>query len=297
MNQIAKTESFAPLPIPERYKAKDGTIQKLPPPYGTAIRSFNRWLNEQDRPADLDAVRDYLQHRAKTRSGNTLKLDRHSLKVAIRAAHPEYNDPELKERLAVLIRSFAKPETETDESKRAEWLTHDEVALLIDGATDTLGLIVEFFYNTGVRVSEGLNVKRSDCRLTRDGIAIKVKGKGNKNRTVLVQRNLYKQILDVFGSHRKDFIFHNPHRIKGNYSRQWFEKRLAALGKKELGRHVWPHILRHSAAMGRIRQGWNVSEVSAWLGHASVTITTQIYLHGHIDPAKAAQPLLIRHAK
>ena len=55
--------------------------------------------------------------------------------------------------------------------------------------------------------------------------------------------------------------------------RQWLTKHAEAV----LGRHVHPHLLRHSLAVHLLQNGVDIRHVQEWLGHASLE-TTKIYL-------------------
>jgi len=59
-------------------------------------------------------------------------------------------------------------------------------------------------------------------------------------------------------------------------------------------KHVTPHVLRHSTAMGLLQAGVDRAVIALWLGHESVE-TTQIYLEANLAMkeeilAKAAPP-------
>lgn len=56
------------------------------------------------------------------------------------------------------------------------------------------------------------------------------------------------------------------------------------------------HALRHSHASALIAQGWDIEEVSARLGHASVAITQRIYVH-QFDAARRSPERRARLAK
>jgi integrase/recombinase XerD len=57
---------------------------------------------------------------------------------------------------------------------------------------------------------------------------------------------------------------------------------LAAQGCPSLhGKHLTPHVLRHTAAMQLLNSGIDTSVIALWLGHESVE-TTQIYLHADL---------------
>ena len=44
------------------------------------------------------------------------------------------------------------------------------------------------------------------------------------------------------------------------------------------GKHVTPHILRHTCAMNLLMSGVDITVIALWLGHESIQ-TTQIYIH------------------
>ena len=43
-------------------------------------------------------------------------------------------------------------------------------------------------------------------------------------------------------------------------------------------KHVTPHVLRHTAAMGLLHAGVDLATIALWLGHESIE-STNIYLH------------------
>jgi len=59
-------------------------------------------------------------------------------------------------------------------------------------------------------------------------------------------------------------------------------------------KHVTPHVLRHSMAMGLLQAGVDRAVIALWLGHESVE-TTQIYLDANLalkeDALKKTSPV------
>ena len=43
--------------------------------------------------------------------------------------------------------------------------------------------------------------------------------------------------------------------------------------------HIRWHDLRHSTASLLIEKGWQIKDISDWLGHSSITTTMNIYGH------------------
>lgn len=56
---------------------------------------------------------------------------------------------------------------------------------------------------------------------------------------------------------------------------------------KILKRYNLPHIrwhdLRHSCASALLLKGWQMKEISEWLGHSSINITMDIYSHINME--------------
>ena len=48
------------------------------------------------------------------------------------------------------------------------------------------------------------------------------------------------------------------------------------------GKHVTPHVLRHSCAMSLLAQGVDTAVIALWLGHEDLR-TVQVYLHADLE--------------
>ena len=58
-----------------------------------------------------------------------------------------------------------------------------------------------------------------------------------------------------------------------------YEKYLRVTSEKLLGRHVTPHMLRHTHASLLAANGMTPDEIARRLGHSKSTITSKIYIH------------------
>jgi integrase/recombinase XerD len=148
--------------------------------------------------------------------------------------------------------------------------------------------LLEFLYGTGARISEavGLDVDELDL----DGGAVKLAGKGGKQRVVPVGSyaraavSAYlvrgRPVLAAAGTGTAA-LFLNAR--GGRLSRQsaWSVLRTCA-GKAGLRVDVSPHVLRHSFATHLLDGGADVRVVQELLGHASVA-TTQVYTLMTVD--------------
>lgn len=167
----------------------------------------------------------------------------------------------------------------------------EEVERLLAGASaadGVLGLrdraLVEVLYGTGARISEAVGLAVDDVDLDADGPAVRLFGKGRKERVVPVGS----YAVDAIGAYLvrgrpalasrgrgSASLFLNQ---RGNpLSRQsaWAVLQEAA-ARGKVTAHISPHTLRHSYATHLLAGGADVRVVQELLGHASVT-TTQIY--------------------
>lgn len=144
--------------------------------------------------------------------------------------------------------------------------------------------ILEFFFSTGLRISELCGLSIDDVDLTRDEFS--VRGKGDKVRVVFLSDAAKKSVGEYLAA-RKDleealFIRYGRKAHDGGDSRlqpravQRLIKFYA--GKAGITRKVTPHVIRHSFATDLLSNGADLRSVQALLGHANIG-TTQVYTH------------------
>ena len=154
-------------------------------------------------------------------------------------------------------------------------------------------------YNTGARVSELIGMRIGDLALA-PAAAIRIRGKGRKERCVPLWRRTARQL--------RDWIQHLPHspeqvlfpnRAGGALTRTSVAERLklaaaaAAERYPELARQrVSPHVVRHSTAMHLLQSGVDITVIALWLGHES-PVTTHTYIEA--DLAMKEQALQALH--
>ena len=141
---------------------------------------------------------------------------------------------------------------------------------------------------TGLRLSELTGLRRADIHL---GIGAHVccEGKGRKQRTTPLTRQTVAVLtvwLHEVGAMPGALVFAS--RFGGRLSSDAFQRLVqhyaeAAAAKLPSlkGKHLTPHVFRHSAAMELVKADVDVSVIALWLGHESVQ-TTQIYLHADL---------------
>ncbi len=166
----------------------------------------------------------------------------------------------------------------------------DEINTLIDFLNEKSFIsmrnraMIEVLFSTGIRVSEliNLNVSQIDDKT---GL-VKVKGKGNKERIVVLGSKSILALHD-YRNYRRDllqninkktevlFLNQKGERITDRGVRYILEN---LVKKVALSKKVSPHVIRHSFATYMINNGCDLRVVQEMLGHVNLS-TTQIYTH------------------
>ena len=191
------------------------------------------------------------------------------------------------------------------------FLGKDETLRLVDAPdrTKPLGardaVILELLYSCGLRLSElaGLEVGSLHAA-TRE---IKVKGKGSKERVVIVGRPAAEALADylqwarpqLLAEAREPLPFGEDPLLLNRYgarlSRRSIEKIVSTYASRSATRPgVHPHTLRHTFATHLMDGGADIRVVQELLGHASPT-TTQVYTH--VTQNQARQVYMASHPR
>jgi integrase/recombinase XerC len=177
-------------------------------------------------------------------------------------------------------------------------LTYDQIEKLFEmpDIHSYLGLrdrvIMELFYSSGIRVSELVSLNRSD--LDSDGLLLKIRGKGKKERIVPITKNAadwIKTYLEHPERHREMdgheaevdpqaiFINRLGTRLSTRSVDRKFDKYLLASG---LAGKVTPHTIRHTIATHWLERGMDLKTIQTILGHTSLATTT---IYTQVNPS------------
>jgi len=268
--------------------------------YLSDLEQFEKFLVEKElclggertgdaRRVDIYVVRAYLASLAKDRKKSSIGRKLAALKGFFRYL---VTTGQIEKDPLLLIRSPKQ------EKPLPAFLSVDDTFHLIDGITIKGALdirdraILEFFYSTGVRVSElvGLNWADVDFQL---GI-VRVLGKGSKERIVPVGETSLQTLRDYSLELRKKwnlpckgetavFLNNRGKRITTRSVARVVEKHLKQSG---IAVKIGPHGLRHSFATHLLNSGADLRVIQELLGHASLS-TTQRYTHLNLDQLTA----------
>lgn len=155
-------------------------------------------------------------------------------------------------------------------------------------------LILEILYQTGIRLSELINLKEQ--HIDKSTGSIKVLGKGNKERLIPVNNQLLKLIDDYILEKRSQFPeSSNIYLLINKKGKMLYPKYVYNMVKLNLGKvstneRKSPHVLRHSFATHLTNNGAQINAIKELLGHSSLA-ATQIYTHNTIEKLKEVHKL------
>jgi integrase/recombinase XerD len=136
--------------------------------------------------------------------------------------------------------------------------------------------IIELLYATGLRVSELVQLKKSDVNL--EGGFIIASGKRSKERVVPLGEFSRQAIKQYIEKEKPKGIFLFPNKKGEKLTRQTVWKLIRKYGKKMEKTHISPHTIRHTFATHLLEGGADLRSVQILLGHEDIS-TTQIYTH------------------
>ena len=256
--------------------------------YCSDIVSFIIWLNGEDcTKADFNKLREYLYfiqkfEYKKTTIARKIASLRTFYKFLFRERFVETNP-------AISLTAPKKPKA------LPKFLTQEEIEQILNNVKiDTPSgfrnrVIIELLWATGMRVSELSNLNFGNLNL--DENEIRVLGKGNKERIVLISDRAKNYLIQYINTTRKLiapeyckeepnensplFINSTGYRLQNQSIRSAINDVAA---KIELPKKVTPHVFRHSFATKLIENGADLRVVQELLGHAGIS-NTQIYTH------------------
>lgn len=148
-------------------------------------------------------------------------------------------------------------------------------------------LLLLMLYATGMRLSELINLKRSDVDFART--SLRVLGKRNKVREIPLHSELADGLAHFLKTHDAEYVF-----VMNNGSRLYpvFVYRLVTryLGLFSSAAKTSPHVLRHSFATHMLNNGAQLMAIKDLLGHSSLS-ATQVYTKSSFEQLKRIHQL------
>jgi len=216
---------------------------------------------------------------------NWLKINRNSSlttcnqRLACLKSFSKYLIYELPEILPELQKIILKQQSKV-QKEEINFLSTEEVKSILNKPNQNTrkGLkelvILSILYDTGIRVSELINLSLDDVRLG-EVSTIKVLGKGNKYRTIPISDNL-KILLSQYIT---KFNITSGILFNSNQNKKYTSngiRYIISKYTKEINFKVTPHTFRHSKASHLVEANVPLIYIRDLLGHEHVS-TTEIY--------------------
>jgi len=170
---------------------------------------------------------------------------------------------------------IAKAGSLTKAGSTVSYLTQDEISLICRKAQEGRNgernsLLVLTLFQTGLRISEALSLTPGNIT-SYNGIPVVCvrKGKGGKDRKVFLPESLFHRL--------KSFAFDEKLGVKDrvfdiNRKMAWLIVKTATK-RAGIGKNTYPHLLRHSDAIYRLKQNGNPKALQHHLGHNTLFMT------------------------
>jgi integrase/recombinase XerC len=147
-------------------------------------------------------------------------------------------------------------------------------------------LILELFYQTGIRLDELINLKEINVSSSQ----IKVLGKRNKERIIPITEKLY-YLINHFRAIKIDLGLVSQTLLCSKTSKLLqpkfvYNKVNHYLGKATNLSKKSPHVLRHTFATHMLNNGASLESIKKLLGHTDLS-ATQIYTHNSFKQIKS----------
>jgi integrase/recombinase XerC len=147
-------------------------------------------------------------------------------------------------------------------------------------------MIMRLFYETGMRVSELIDIQDRDVDFSIG--QVKITGKRNKTRYVPVSPSLLKDLQHY--QHSRDQAVQGVTLFVTRSGKKMYRKVVYVLVKSYLSTITTlpkrsPHVLRHTFATHMLNNGADLNVIKEILGHSSLA-ATQVYTHLSVEKLK-----------
>lgn len=253
--------------------------------YSSILKNFIKFISKSPKPLNKqqfsDNFRSYIQFlkNDKNLSPNYIHLITIVVKKFLSYNHIYFlEDFPIPKKAKSLPKSLNEKEVQ-DLINSVEWSENDSSSSKHTKMRDKL--ILSILYSTGLRVSELIEIKIQDIDFSERTIFIK--GKGNKERIVLFDKDTKEEISAYlnFRVKKSEYLLVNNygHPLSARYIQMMIKKYAE---KAEIKKNVTPHVLRHSYATHLLKRGVDIRIIQQLLGHSSI-LSTQIYTNVEMD--------------
>lgn len=249
-------------------KKLEGVSEKTIYNYRLELQHLNNFFNKPVTTINSMDIRMYMATIGKDVQENTLNTKM----VPIRDFFQWLQDEEY-----IISNPTKKVKSVKEPIRERDPLTDKQVEIIREGLTDIRDKsIFEFLLATGCRLSELTGIKINDLDMER--MTLLVIGKGNKQRRVYFNDRT-KIVLEKYLNSRKgecEYLFCSCRRPYNKLKQRAVQLIIGKIEEKtNPGKHLYPHIFRHTFATKALNY-MPLESVQALLGHSQIS-TTLIY--------------------
>ncbi len=257
----------------------DGTLEN----YKIILNVFFKEVKRLPQFITANEIREFLYAYQEKRSVSRRTVDKYREYIA-RFFTWAYNEGYIPDNPARNIAAIKY------EEKPREALTQVELEYLrMACVTERERAIIEFLYSTGARVSELTTLKKSDVNWYEK--SVRLFGKGWKHRVSFLNAKAEVALIKYLDSRDDncEHLFVSMKKPYRNLSKDAVEKivrNIARRASNKVGKHITPHILRHTTATMALQSGMPIADISKLLGHESID-TTMIYAKSSLEDVRS----------
>lgn len=286
----------------EEFKRKmllDGKSERTVDVYSNSVKEFFRWFYESYGNVEFKKLyrenileyKSYLKNIKKSlHSGNSLCPKSINSKLSALICFNELVQPDdivVSKRDLIKIQAEIVSPTSITKKEIEEFR---QIVLQSEGSTARRNFaIVTILAYAGLRISECLNIRKSDICLESNQLKI-ANGKGEKSRIVIVNSKIVSAVHEYQRTDyvESEWLFHNS---RGERLNQTTINRVFKLCCPD-GYDITPHTLRHFYAINAVSSGiFTIPEIANQMGHSSIK-TTMRYMNPNLEEIRHKVELL-----
>lgn len=182
--------------------------------------------------------------------------------------------------------------------KYLETFTDADVAAM--GAIETRdAALLLLLVDAGLRKGEARMLRARRANLDTRRVVV-LDGKGGRDRVIPMTNRLAVKLAELYlldGVQRDDFLWYSrpgggrirrDHPIGDTSFDRWYRQSLRAAGVV----YQKPHACRHTFATSWRRRGLDLDEIQLLLGHASISTTSDLYVHTDVEDVAAHMAMI-----
>lgn len=241
--------------------------------YIYAMQSYNKYLKKHRLKEGTKSLEQWVNDTPSPKTANSRLTSARRVLLLQFKGSPFLES--VKEEL-----SNIRPKKIDNGLKSYQYISLEEVQKVLKYAPEKLSLIIETLFTTGLRIHELVNMKYEQGKQDGKNYIFTFVGKGSKQGSVYIKKNLLDRIKKVFCGKVYLFEHSDASGIGKKYRREYLTRAISDITERAIGKRMSAHKMRHSYAMFLYEvKHLDLRTIQHALRHANVSTTSEIYLH------------------